>query len=409
MTGGFLIATTVTTMQSVWLDGIKDTLPGAKVLIAHQGTRETALEEPADFYITNYDSVRLSAPVFIKAVHEKRIGGVVIDELTHLGNASSKRFKAFNAVCNQTGLEYVIGLTGSPGNNPEAIYGMCSMINRSRLPVRTKGAWLNMTTYKYGPEPYMVKVLPNAPEIFHQVMQPAIRFAKKDIMDLPPVVFQNRVCDLSADQETVRDQFVATAIAMLDSGEQITAANGGVLMQKLMQVALGFCNGNDGEPTELAHSMRAKTITDIIGETDRKVVIFSCYKKSMKMRLDEVRAAGYTAELISGDVSGSDRARILHDFQYKDDPHVLIAHPQTVSYGVELSRSDTMIFDGPPMLGGFVYAQALERLSSAKQTADKISIIRVMASPEEKRGFRLLDEGKSFGDTVAALFEGFKK
>ena len=409
VTGGFLIATTVTTMQSVWLDGIKDTLPGAKVLIAHQGTRESALEEPADFYITNYDSIRLSAPAFIKTVHEKRIGGVVIDELTHLGNASSKRFKAFNAVCNQTGLEYVIGLTGSPGNNPEAIYGMCSMINRSRLPVRTKGAWLNMTTYKYGPEPYMVKVLPNAPEIFHQVMQPAIRFAKKDIMDLPPVVFQNRVCDLSADQSTVRDQFVATAIAMLDSGEQITAANGGVLMQKLMQVALGFCNNNDGEPTELAHSMRAKTITDIIGETDRKVVIFSCYKKSMKMRLDEVRAAGYTAELISGDVSGSDRARILHDFQYKDDPHVLIAHPQTVSYGVELSRSDTMIFDGPPMLGGFVYAQALERLSSAKQTADKISIIRVMASPEEKRGFRLLDEGKSFGDTVAALFEGFKK
>ena len=409
VTGGFLIATTVTTMQSVWVDSIKGTLPNAKIVIAHQATRASALKEPADFYITNYDSIRLSAPAFIKAVHEKRIGGVVIDELTHLGNASSKRFKAFNAVCNQTGLEYVIGLTGSPGNNPEAIYGMCSMINRSRLPVRTKGAWLNMTTYKYGPEPYMVKVLPDAPEIFHQVMQPAIRFAKKDIMDLPPVVFQNRVCDLSADQSTVRDQFVATAIAMLDSGEQITAANGGVLMQKLMQVALGFCNNNDGEPTELAHSMRAKTITDIIGETDRKVVIFSCYKKSMKMRLDEVRAAGYTAELISGDVSGSDRARILHDFQYKDDPHVLIAHPQTVSYGVELSRSDTMIFDGPPMLGGFVYAQALERLSSAKQTADKISIIRVMASPEEKRGFRLLDEGKSFGDTVAALFEGFKK
>ena len=79
-----------------------------------------------------------------------------------------------------------------------------------------------------------------------------------------------------------------------------------------------------------------------------------------------------------------------------------------MSYGVELSRSDTMIFDGPPMLGGFVYAQALERLSSAKQTADKISIIRVMASPEEKRGFRLLDEGKNFSDTVAALFESFK-
>ena len=409
VTGGFLIATTVTTMQSVWVDGIKGTIPNAKVVIAHQATRASALKEPADFYITNYDSVRLSTKDFVNAVLEQRIGGCVIDELTHLGNASSKRFKAFNAVLNQTNMEYVIGLTGSPGNNPEAIYGMCSMVNRGRLKVRTKTAWLNMVTYRYGPEPYMVKNTADAPRVFHEVMQPAIRFAKKDILDLPPVVTQDRVCDLSKEQRDMREQFVAAAIALTKTGERITAANGGVAMQKLMQTALGFCMDNNGKPIELEHPSRAQTIIDIIGETDRKVVVFSCYKASMKMRLDEIRAAGYTAELISGDVSGAERARILHDFQYSDAPHVLVAHPQTVSYGVELSRSDTMIFDGPPMLGGFVYAQALERLSSAKQTAAHISIIRVMSSPEEKRGFAMLDAGKTFSDTVAALFEEFKK
>lgn len=407
--GGFLIATTVTTMQSVWLDGIKATIPDAKILIAHRDTRESALAEPADFYITNYDSVRLSPKAFVAAVKEKRIGGCVIDELTHMGNASSKRFRAFDAVVNATHMEYVIGLTGSPGNNPEAIYSMCSMINRAKLPYRTKSAWLSRVTYRYGMEPFMVRNTDDAPKVFHDVMQPAIRFNKKDIIDLPPIVSQNRSCNLSAEQKKMREQFVATAIALTESGERITAANGGVVMQKLMQVAQGFCMDNNGHPVPLEHKERTQTILDAIGETNRKVVIFCCYKATMAMRLVEIRSAGYTADLISGDVTGEERARILHDFQYEDAPHVLIAHPQTVSYGVELSRSDTMIFDGPPMLGGFVYAQALERLSSAKQTADRVSIIRIMASPEEKRGFAMLDAGKNFSDTVSVLFESFKE
>lgn len=403
--GGFLIATTVTTMQSVWYDGIKATVPGAKLLIAHQKTRVSALKERADYYITNYDSVRLSTDEFQDAVKRGFIGACVIDELTHLGNASSQRFKAFDKVLNKTNVNYVVGLTGSPGSNAEAIYGMCSMVNRKNLGYRSKSAWLSRVTYQYGSEPYMKKNTSDAPEVFHRAMQPAIRFAKKDILDLPPVVTQNRMCSLSAEQKRIRESFVAEAQALTESGQRITAANGGVVLQKLLQTALGFCNSNEGKPVELEHTSRTQTILEIIGETERKVVIFSCFKKSMAMRLKEIRDAGYSAELISGDVNSSDRAKILHDFQYEDAPHVLIAHPQTVSYGVELSRSDTMIFDGPPMLGGFVYTQALERLSSAKQTASKVSVIRVMASPEERKGFTMLDEGKSFGDSVAALFE----
>lgn len=409
VTGGWLIATTVTTMQSVWLDSIKKTLPQADVVIAHQSSRKAALERQHDFYITNYDSVRISLDLFKAAVDEGRIGGLVVDELTHCGNATSQRSKAFLSLAyGQHPLPYVIGLTGSPGDNPRAVYGMSRLVNPANLPVKTLTGWLSMTTYQYGFASYMIRNKPEAPEIFHRTMQPAIRFKKSDIMDLPKVVTQERECGMSREQKEIRERLLDDMTALLDSGDVITAANGGVLLQKMLQTALGFCIAQDGKVVELRHDNRTQTIIDLIGETDRKVVVFICFKYAMRQRKKELEDAGLTVELIDGSVSGAERARILHDFQNSTDPRVLIAHPQTVSYGVELSAADTLVFDGPPLLGTFVYVQALERLSSAKQTADHISIIRIAATPDEARCFKKLDEGKAFGDVVASMFEDFR-
>jgi hypothetical protein len=126
------------------------------------------------------------------------------------------------------------------------------------------------------------------------------------------------------------------------------------------------------------------------------------------MREKFLKSVGITVERIDGDVAAGKRADILRRFQYEDEPKVLLAHPVTTSFGVELSRADTMVFDGPPMLGGFVYAQALERLSSAKQKAANINVVNIIASPEERRGFSLLASGHDMGMFIASLFEEYK-
>lgn len=407
--GGWLIITTVTTMPSVWGDAIRQTLPDCVVSIVHGKNREGVLEKPADFYITNYDSCRLSEAAFVKAVRDGRIGGVIIDEMTHIGNSTSKRHKAIDSICNKTGLKYVIGATGSPGENPETVYGMCKLVNKAKLPCQTKTAWMNMVTFQYGPEPFMRKPTVHAPEIIFNSMQPAVRFNKADIIDLPPVTTQDRYCALSKEQERVRSEFKTAAIALMDSGETVTAANGGVLFGKLMQAAQGFVMTNDGKPVEIEHEERTRAIVDAIGETNRKVVIFCCYRATIEMRRKELEAAGYTVGVVDGSIKGEERARILHDFQNKKDPHVIVCHPTTVAFGTEMSAADTMVFDGPPALGGFIYAQALERLSSAKQTASNINIIRICATPEERKAYAGLDAGKVTGQFVSSLFEDFAR
>ncbi len=408
VTGAFLIVTTVTTIDSVWIESIRQTLPRANIVRVHGKHRADALEKPADFYVTNYDSIRLSKQAFIDAVLAGRIGGVVIDELTHVGNTSSQRYKAIDAVVNKLNMRVVIGVTGSPGDNPDAVYGMASVVNKRALPCRTKRGWADLVTYQYGPEPYMRRPKDTAPETIFKTLQPAIRFNKADVIDLPPVVTQTRTCALSPEQNRMRDQFRSMAVALADSGETITAANGGVLYQKLMQTAQGFIMGNDGVPVFLKHEERTRTILECIGETSRKVVIFGVYRAMNHKLAEELEAAGYSTGIIDGSVSTKERARLLHDFQYTPDPHVLICHPTTTAFGVELSAADTLIFNGPPPLGGFIYTQALERLSSAKQKASSISIIRIAASQEEEKFFKTLDMGKEMGQFIATLFEEYK-
>lgn len=407
--GGVLIITTVTTMHGVWKENILSALPNDRVQVAHGPKRVQALETPADYYITNYDSCRLSLDAFMSTIQDGRIGAIVIDEMTHVGNSTSQRHKAIFQMCNKSGVKYVWGLTGSPADNPEMVFGMCRCINPDALPCSTKTGWLTLTTYQYGPQPYMRALVHDAKETIHKAMQPAIRYVKKDILDLPPVTTQVRMVALSKAQAKYREELKAQATTLLESGERITAVNGGVLLGKLMQVAMGIVKVGDAEAVEFDHKERTQAVIEAIEETSRKVVIFCGYIAGIDMLVREIREAGYSCEKVDGSVTGQKRAQILRDFQSATDPRILVCHPTTTAMGVELSAADTIIFNGVPLTGGFVYAQSIERLSSTKQKADNINIIHIIATPEERRALEALQKGYDMGQQIAELFSALTK
>ena len=409
VSGAWLIVATVTTMRSVWQQSIEATLPKSVTAVAHIDSRESALFTPgANFIVTNYDSPRLSTDAFTYAVQKGFIGGVVLDELTHVGNPESLRHKALFRIIQGTKLDRVVGITGSPADNTDAVYGMAHMVNPVKLPCKTLGTWKYMTSYKPDPEkPYRV-TRAETPKIIHNTLQPAIRFKKQDILDLPPVLTQTRDCKLSTQQESVYKALRKQAVALAESGEVITASNGGVLFGKLMQVALGVANTEDGNTVYLDNTPRIQVILDAISETNRKVVIMCCYTAAIDDLSVKLRKAGLSTEVIDGRASGPKRDKILKAFQTADDPRVLVCHPTTTAYGVELAAADTLIFNGAPPLGGFIYAQALERLSSAKQKAESIQVIRVVSTYEERRMFSKLDGGKQLSGFVNELFELYR-
>lgn len=405
ITGAALVITTYTTMQSVWVRSITETLPGAEVVTVHGKGRAKALENVPSFFVTNYDSVRLEEKAFLEAIEDGRIGAIFIDELTHVGNSEAKRSKAITKLCRHPKIKWVCGLTGSPADNPDAVFGMAKCVNPGRLPVTTKKGWDNKIYNYWGMQAWQKTMNQDAPEVIRRTLMPAIRFKKADALDLPPVTEQVRTCDLTAEQTKAIKDLEYEAYTLLGSGEAITAANGGVLLQRVLQIALGCVKLEDGSTHTLDHQPRTDVIMDAIAETPNKVVVFSPYIGGCHMLAEECAKKGYSVDVITGAVSGKRRAEILHAFQYEHDPHILVCHPITVGFGTELSAADTMIFAVPLLLGGFVYNQALERLSSVKQKSKNINIIHVLSCQAERKVLNHLQQGYNMGKTVASLFE----
>lgn len=405
--GAWLIVTTVTTIHSVWAVSIQRTLPHARVGIAHGAQRNAVFNESYDYIVTNYDTCRLSRDVIMQAIANGAIQGLIVDELTHVGNVTSQRHKAIAAMFQHPNIRWGVGATGTPGSDADAIYGMCRAVNPMALPCRTLTSWRTLTTYSLGG--FRRYLMAGAPQLFHKTMQPAIRYNKADILDLPPVTTRDVSIEPTKEQKKHMAALRADALTMLESGEAITATNGGVLFGKMLQVAQGFITTDGGDKVVLDHKTRTEALVDLIKESTAKVVVFGVYRYGNTMLQKELESAGIKADIIDGSITGKKRAEILKRFQTEAELQVLICHPTTTAYGVELSAADTMIFNGAPPLGDFVYGQALERLSSAKQRARSIQVIRLSATSEERKLFRALTSGQQQGSFIQALFESYQE
>ena len=300
----------------------------------------------------------------------------------------------------------VWGLTGTPGDDPIKAFSMSKAVNPNAVKVSTVNAWRDMTMYHYGTQAWQWTNRDCAPQMIQQALSPAVRFNKEDLFNLPPVVYSARFAPLCAEAKKVYDNLRTNLMLNYDA-DTLTATQKSVEVNKLLQIATGSVRSDSGSVIELANKDRIDLVKEIIEETDRKTVIFCAFTASLNRLYKDLTAAGYNVGKVDGSTSEAERVRIFGSFQNdkkKAGVDVLVAHPRTVAFGVELSAADTMIFDGVPLSGDFVFGQAVERLSSLKQTSAQINIIQVYSTDLERRGFLGLQEGQASSALVAELF-----
>jgi SNF2 family DNA or RNA helicase len=229
---------------------------------------------------------------------------------------------------------------------------------------------------------------PNAQDVVHQALQPAIRFTKDECLDLPEMTYVTREVELTPQQrkyyEALRKQLVVQA-----SGEQVTAVNAAVGLSKLLQISCGAVYSDSGETLEFDVKNRYKVLREVIDETQQKILIFVPFKHTIEILSDKLESDGFKTAIISGDVSAAKRASIFKSFQETPDPRILIIQPQAAAHGVTLTAADTVVWWGPtPSLE--IYAQANARAHRAGQR-HPVTIVRLQGSNAEKHLYKMLD------------------
>lgn len=395
-----VIVSPLSTLERVWGDEIFNHFPHRtfEVLHASANKRRELLNKKADFYIINHDGLQI---IVDQLMQRPDINLLIGDEFAVYRNARTTRYEILKAYTDKmNGSLLVWGMTATPTpNEPSDAWAQCRIIEPSRVPKYYKrfkeSVMQQVSTYTWVPRD-------NATDTVKAAMQPAIRFTRDECLDLPPTIYQNHSVELTPDQRKVYNQMAEKLYIQVGEGE-VTAMNEAIKLNKLVQIACGAVYNNDGGTIHFESGPRLRLLVELIEQAGEKVIVFAPLIGVLHKLREEV-GKHWSCACIEGSVSKDARSKIFSDFQKKPDPHVLIAHPRTMSHGLTLTEATTIIWYAP-YSSAEIYEQANGRIAREGQTKTT-NIIHVSATPIERRMYsRLANKQKLQGLLLDAVKE----
>mgnify|MGYP003125190475 FL=1 len=377
-----LVVCPLSIMDSAWRDDLFTFATHRTVSVAHGSAdkRKKIIQEGSDYVVINYDGVGI-------VLDELKKGGfdlIIVDEATHYKNAQTRRWKLLRQLVHDD--TWLWMMTGTPAaQNPTDAYGLAKLVNPYKVP-RFFGAFKDMVMFKVSQ--FTWKIRADATDIVYRVLQPAIRFTKEECLDLPPMIYTKRQVELTAQQKKYYKE-LKTKLVLDITGEQITAVNAAVTLNKLLQISAGAIYTDEGDVLEFDINNRYKVLREVIDESSQKVLVFVPFKHAIDILTDKLRSEGITTEVIRGDVPAHKRTHIFKQFQEDDNPQVLVIQPQAAAHGVTLTRANTVVWWGPTS-SLETYDQANARVHRSGQT-HKCTVVQLQGSDAEKHVYRLLD------------------
>lgn len=387
-----LVVAPLSTLHMTWWREAFQVTPHLKtnVLYGSRDKRFQMLADPADIYVVNHDGLEIIAT---ELINRTDIDVIVFDELAVYRTQSTKRWKTANRIAQRK--ERVWGLTGSPTPNaPTDAYAQVKLVTPSQMPggfvAFRESVMVKVSTFKWVPKPSALKVVEAA-------MTPAVRYTLDDVVELPDVVMRTVEVQQSAQQKLAYDELEKRLTTMFAEG-QITAVNAGILMNKLLQVSMGWVYTDKRGVVALDNKDRLQALVDSIESTDRKVIVFVPYIHALDGIGAYLKAQHIEHEIVSGDTPKRQRDDIFGRFQMTAEPRVIVAHPQCMSHGLTLTAADTIIWFGP-FASLEVFEQANARITRVGQK-HRQQVLMFAGTKAENKLYQRLQQKKGVQDAL---------
>lgn len=391
-----LIVCPLSIMNSAWRDELFTTAMHRTVGVAH-GTadqRRKIIAGAAEYVIINYQGIEIVQ----KEIQNGGFDLIIVDEATAYKNAKSKRWKVLNSLLKQDTRLWL--MTGTPAaQSPLDAYGLAKLVNPKAVP-QFFGSFRDLVMIKVSQFRWLPKE--DAIKTVHRVLQPAIRYTKEECLDLPPMVYVKREIELTPQQRKYYKEIKKQAVMTAD-GEEVTAANAAIVMNKLLQISSGAVYSDNGESLLFDIKNRYNVLKEVIDETEQKVLVFVPFKHVLSTLADKLRSDGVTCELIYGAVSAAERTITFKKFQGQPDPRVLLIQPQAAAHGVTLTAADTVVWWGPTS-SLEIYYQANARVHRAGQS-HKCTVVQLQGSPVERHAYNMLDQRINVHSKIVDLYK----
>lgn len=391
-----LVICPLSIMQTAWQADVFKTAMHRTCGIAHGSAerRKKIIQSDFDFVVINYDGTHIVKDELMSAGFDL----IIVDEANAYKSVSTRRWKTLAQLVRPH--TWLWMMTGTPASqSPVDAFGLARLVSPERVP-KFSTAWRDRVMAQTS----RFRWIPRATakdEVF-RALQPAIRFTKKECLDLPALTYQTRKVPLTPQAQKYYDT-LKVQMRIEAAGEQVSAVNAAASMTKLLQISGGAVYSDGKQVLEFDVNPRLNELKDVLDETSNKVVVFVPFIHTIDVIVKFLNRFDITNEVIKGDVSVPRRKEIFDKFQTQVDPRVLIVQPQSAAHGVTLTAADTIVFWGPVM-SVETYIQCIGRIDRVGQK-NKMTVVHLEGSEMERKLYRLLQGKVDSHLTIVDLYK----
>ena len=366
------------------------------VVMGSQQKRLRALTAPADVYVINRDNVVWLVDYFKNAWP---FDMVVLDESSSFKNSQSKRFKALKLVRNR--INRLVELTGTPASNGLIdLWAQIYLLDGGARLGRTLGQYRERffdpdkrsrtQIFSYAPKDGSMEYIQRA------IGDICISMKADDYLSLPDRVFNDVPVALDDKARKAYRRLERDLLLELDEG-QITATSAGVLTGKLLQLCNGAVYDSEKRPLTI-HNCKVEAFMEVLEQlAGQHCLVFYNFQHDR----DRLLAALEPLRL---------RVRVYQDTADEDawnagEVDVLLAHPQSCAYGLNLQAGGHHIVWFGLTWSLEQYEQANKRLHRQGQRHPVIVHHLVVQGGMDED---VMESLRAKGDTQEALMDALK-
>lgn len=274
---------------------------------------------------------------------------VVFDEIHRLKNPSAKSTKMAIKLADAAFFKY--GLTGTPiARNEMDLWSIFRIIDSGETFGKSfgafKGEWFvdmnaGMPSARHFPD---WRIKPGSAEKMSAlVYKKALRVTKDECMDLPPLVKQKLVVDMSPPQRKHYDEMRRDFITYLQD-EACVAQLAVTKALRLQQIASGFMKLDDGSVVSFQNTPRLNALAELLEDSaGQKAIVWAAFKQNYQAIASTCEKLGISYTFITGEQTQKEKDKAEADFT-RGDTQVLIANPSAGGTGVNLVEAPLSIW-----------------------------------------------------------------
>ena len=316
------------------------------------------LEEDADLYITNHETVM----ALEEQLAAKRFEKVVVDESTILksyhGDWTRTGGKFGKALMNVAAhADWRVVMSGTPApNGPEDLWGQFKFLDPDGIILEAsfqdfRAQYMKKVYFgKYNPavdskEPPHKWVTPvESIKVIRDFISPFIYQIKirDHLKDLPERTIMRRSVTMSMEQHEHYMSMRDTLGTVIDD-ELVAISVRLAQATKLRQITGGFLIDQQEIPHPIESAGKLDALSDLIEEIgDEKIVIYAQYRWEIKSIFERYKDRGALA--VYGENKVEDNLDNIKEYIRNPDIKIIVLHPQSAAYGITFVVSHYMIF-----------------------------------------------------------------